>query len=93
MRVMKKTTLGKILKIAIFAFGIFETTPADACHRFSRWYYPYPQRCSVVTPNNRIWYVEITKPPSDPTLESIYPPEIIYKLNELLTLQKLHPSQ
>jgi hypothetical protein len=21
--------------------------PASACHRFSRWYYPWPQRCNV----------------------------------------------
>lgn len=21
--------------------------PAEACHRFSRWWFPYPQRCSA----------------------------------------------
>ena len=22
-------------------------TPAEACHKFSRWHYPWPQRCEV----------------------------------------------
>jgi hypothetical protein len=34
---------------------------AWACHRFSVWSYPYPQRCSVGQDHN--WYVEITKLP------------------------------
>jgi hypothetical protein len=24
--------------------------PASACHRFSRWHYPWPQQCNVVLP-------------------------------------------
>jgi hypothetical protein len=34
---------------------------AWACHRFSVWSYPYPQRCAVAQNHN--WYVEITKIP------------------------------
>jgi hypothetical protein len=36
-------------KIAI-AIILMGAQPALACHRFSRWYYPYPQRCSVRSP-------------------------------------------
>lgn len=42
--------------------------PALACHHFSRWYYPTPQKCGGVyararAADPRIWYVEITKWP------------------------------
>jgi hypothetical protein len=33
-----------VLALALFAAA---SPPAYACHRFSRWYYPWPQRCSV----------------------------------------------
>jgi hypothetical protein len=39
-------------------------TPAEACHRFSVWKYPYPQRCAV-TPE-RVWHVEFVLPDADP---------------------------
>jgi hypothetical protein len=38
--------------------------PASACHRFSRWRYPWPQRCNVV----------VVLPPSAP--ETVPQPEI-----------------
>lgn len=54
------------MRIAIIIAALAVAQPAEACHRFSRWYYPYKQRCSVVTPSNHDWYVEITKlPPLD----------------------------
>jgi hypothetical protein len=40
-------------------------TPAQACHRFRVWKYPYPQRCSVAA--DRSWFVEIApQPPPKP---------------------------
>jgi len=35
-----------VLALALFAAA---PPPAYACHRFSRWYYPWPQRCSFST--------------------------------------------
>lgn len=34
-------------------------SPAQACHRFSVWKYPFPQRCSVPAQVDRSWFVEI----------------------------------
>jgi hypothetical protein len=38
-------------------------SPAQACHRFSVWKYPFPQRCAVArvqaAPEDRSWFVEI----------------------------------
>lgn len=42
-------------------------TPAEACHRFSVWKYPYPQRCAVAP--DRTWFVELTLPEADPKPE------------------------
>ena len=39
--------------------------PAVACHRFHVWKYPYPQRCQIVTRDDKTWFVEITKLPDD----------------------------
>jgi hypothetical protein len=39
-------------------------TPAQACHRFSVWKFPFPQRCAV-TPE-RVWHVEFVLPDADP---------------------------
>ena len=36
----------KVLALAI-ALTAALPTPAAACHRFSRWHYPWAQRCSV----------------------------------------------
>jgi hypothetical protein len=45
------------------------THEAHACHRFSRWYYPWPQRCYAAhsyVPHKKIedrsWFVEIKFP-------------------------------
>ena len=46
---------------------VLASAPAEACHRFHVWNYPWPQRCGVlpkiVHPPNNVWYVEITKMP------------------------------
>lgn len=36
-------------------------SPAQACHRFQVWNYPFPQRCAVahVQQEDRSWFVEI----------------------------------
>lgn len=38
-------------------------SPAQACHRFSVWKFPFPQRCSVArvqaAPEDHSWFVEI----------------------------------
>lgn len=34
-------------------------SPAQACHRFSVWKYPFPQRCAVAQQVDRSWFVEI----------------------------------
>lgn len=39
-------------------------SPAQACHRFSVWKYPFPQRCAVAQVQvDRSWFVEITAAP------------------------------
>jgi hypothetical protein len=35
-----------IISVVLLA-GLTYAVPATACHRFSRWYYPTPQRCST----------------------------------------------
>jgi hypothetical protein len=32
---------------AVFLAVLLSASPAVACHRFSRWAYPWPQRCAV----------------------------------------------
>ena len=59
-------------------------TPAEACHKFSRWYYPYPQRCIItasVMPPIRSEEIQINP-------DSIFPPEAIIELNK--QLRELH---
>lgn len=62
--------------LTVIAIALAVSTPAKACHRFSRWYYPYPQRCTTAhaTEPDRSWYVEFVLPepppaPLDPTRE------------------------
>jgi hypothetical protein len=39
-------------------------TDAEACHRFSRWYYPYPQRCDTRPLKHDLVYRVTGDPPS-----------------------------
>ena len=52
-----------MIKLTIAA-ALLLATPAQACHRFSIWKYPQPQRCAVaqVQLPDRSWFVEITDP-------------------------------
>lgn len=49
----------------IIALASVLSTGANACHRFSRWYYPYAQQCKVSSAQraeDTSWYVELILP-------------------------------
>lgn len=49
---------------ALTAATFLVVSPAHACHRFSVWKFPYPQRCAVAQVQvDRSWFVEITAVP------------------------------
>lgn len=52
---------------ALTAATFLVVSPAHACHRFSVWKYPFPQRCAVAqvqaVQEDRSWFVEIQAPP------------------------------
>ena len=48
--------------LIVTAAAMLMVSPAQACHRFSVWKYPFPQRCAVVAQVDRSWFVEITDP-------------------------------
>jgi hypothetical protein len=49
---------------ALTAATFLVVSPAHACHRFSVWKYPFPQRCAVAQVQvDRSWFVEITAAP------------------------------
>jgi len=54
-------------------------TNAEACHRFSRWYYPYPQRCDTRPLKHDLVYRVTSDPPSvlPPAKEEEDPPDEI----------------
>ena len=47
----------------IVGAALLMVSPAQACHRFSVWKYPFPQRCAVArvqaVQEDRSWFVEI----------------------------------
>lgn len=48
---------------ALTAATFLVVSPAHACHRFSVWKFPYPQRCAVAQVQlDRSWFVEIGVP-------------------------------
>lgn len=47
---------------ALTAATFLVVSPAHACHRFSVWKYPFPQRCVVAQQVDRSWFVEIGVP-------------------------------
>lgn len=63
----------------VVALAMTVSQPALACHRFSVWKYPWPQRCSVVHPQvaANAWAVEITTPPPLAVIEDQRTPEQI----------------
>lgn len=52
-------------------------SPAQACHRFSVWKYPFPQRCAVarVQQEDRSWFVDIGAE-ADPAPDARTPEQI-----------------
>jgi hypothetical protein len=47
----------------IVACLLVAVSPAHACHRFSVWKYPFPQRCVVAQVQvDRSWFVELGEP-------------------------------
>lgn len=56
-----KVTLPPI--IAVLLFAALYPQPAEACHRFSRWYYPEPQRCKGGVKHDLVYRV-YTDPPT-----------------------------
>jgi hypothetical protein len=86
---------------AVLFLGI---TPAQACHKYSIWHYPYPQRCGgavdhrstapqTIPQVDKTWYVEITAFPPDLDQEpKPLNPALVTQLNGLLCLQT-HPAQ
>jgi hypothetical protein len=68
---MTRTIIFGLIGSSCLAIGSAE---AAACHHFSRWHYPWPQRCGAAasrpaTAEDRSWYVEITVPPKLPKPE------------------------
>lgn len=65
-----------MIQLAVLAPMLLAPTLAQACHHYSRWYYPYPQpRCGLAAHTtrpkevDRSWYVEIVLPDVDPDRE------------------------
>jgi hypothetical protein len=53
----------------IVCTALLMVSPAQACHRFSVWKYPFPQRCAVAQVQvDHSWFVEIADTaPAAPT--------------------------
>ena len=46
--------------LIVTAAAMLMVSPAQACHRFSVWKYPFPQRCAVAQVQvDHSWFVEI----------------------------------
>jgi hypothetical protein len=76
------------MRAKIIIAALLVAQPAYACHRFQRWYYPWPQRCPsehighfIAPVENKTWTVEITRLPN---LEEFERSKAIEKLKELL---------
>jgi hypothetical protein len=56
--------------VVIAAALLLIASPASACHRFSRWSYPWPQRCGVAPGQGpriaRVVAGEVEPPKSEP---------------------------
>ena len=62
-----------VVRAVVVIAAILIAQPAEACHRFHRWNYPWPQRCKVsplsayhaqtLQAPDQSWYVEIVVPP------------------------------
>lgn len=68
-----------MLRLTIVLVLLASPVQAEACHRFSVWKYPFPQRCRVAQVQlDHDWFVEF-KPEADiplPSLENMeFPPD------------------
>jgi hypothetical protein len=45
---IRETGLGRLMRLVVaFLLLLTLVQPGSACHRFSRWHYPWPQPCNV----------------------------------------------
>jgi hypothetical protein len=53
---------------ALIAVGVLMAPPASACHRYSVWNYPNPQRCGTdrAAPRTRVYFAEVADDPMPP---------------------------
>lgn len=80
-----------VITLGVITFGVV-ASPAAACHRFSKWYYPWAQRC-VVNPHPGKYYVEITQTKQEmplPSLEPAKPAELDLRTPDQIQEQKDH---
>lgn len=79
---LREVGLGEIaIRAAIAALTLMlAAEPASACHRFSRWYYPWPQRCSAPR-IIRVSMREIEPQPAAPAL----PPASIEPVDDFIS--------
>lgn len=61
---------------ALTAATFLVVSPAHACHRFSVWKYPFPQRCVVAQQVDRSWFVEIGVPAEAAPVDERTPEQI-----------------
>jgi hypothetical protein len=51
------------IAVVVLILAVLAPTPAAAkCHKFSRWYFPYPQRCVSASPRFVSAFVNQTPP-------------------------------
>jgi hypothetical protein len=73
----------KVVTIAVL-LGIV-SSPAQACHRFSHWYYPKPQQCRVTT----IAYLKPQKEDKNWYVEIILTPEVMDEISRGIGIEKI----
>jgi hypothetical protein len=69
----------------LFVGGMLE--PAQACHRFARWGYPWPQRCGLTAPVHRV----SAPPPFEPrtAAEIVVNPDLLEEQARERAIEKL----
>jgi hypothetical protein len=66
----------RIILVAVFLASMGSAAEAS-CHKYSRWYYPFPQRCKIVTAS---YEVPLRSPPLPPVPD---PPDYDIPLPDL----------
>jgi hypothetical protein len=82
-----------MLKISTIALLISVSTPAMACHRFHRWYYPWPQRCRV--DSNNAYHAQTLSPTEDKSwyVEIILTPQVLDEISHGLGIERIKQLQ